>query len=230
MSLLSMIQPFLADPQQQQVLEEQLDTLNELGTTYINLWQAETEQMYLNPDAYRKKGEIPGSPQIDKYSNIDVHVQDTVDEKINQAFDSLFNFDLDGLKKAGLNLVKTGVSSLLGNYAGKSHFDSRHEFIPQASGIVRLDYWIWRRRIGAGGLLTHEQEVIAYYYVTSSVDLSTLTKPEILNILNKMVDQSDPNAAEVIKTKLKEWKDEWDAVPDFHALAMFSIDELGRFS
>lgn len=230
MSLRETIQPLLSDPQQVQVLEEQLDTLNELGQTYIKLWQAEIDKMYLDPDALRRKGEIPGGGKISERSRIHAFVKDKADEKINQAFDDLFKFDLEGLKQAGLKLVKTGVNLLLGDYEGASSVVTNKELIPQASGIVRLDYWIWRRNVGAGGLLTHEQEALAYYCVTSSVDLATLTKAQILDILNKIVDQTDPNAAEMIKKKLKEWKDEWDAVPDFHALAMFSIDELDRFS
>jgi hypothetical protein len=208
-----MLQKFLTPDTSKQ--REQYTFLLNVAKAKMDVYKAELDEMFLNPEAVGKV-QIVGKRAFAYHSqyHVGLGTKEEVVDKIGESIGDFLKGDSTDITNGILNIASTAVDAILGNTSIGECEDKQFFIIPQHNAIIRIDTKCWRYNFSSAGIITDSENIFCYVCCKSVVDHTKLSDDEFTYLLSEYVGD-DPDKVKAYAQKLQDiWNTLKPKVPD----------------
>ncbi|KAF4990607.1 hypothetical protein FGRMN_8366 [Fusarium graminum] len=191
--------------------KEQLELMMKLADARLNTFQGELEKIFLDSESAMKTS-VPGKRALRFERHVTVDVEETPGKSVENAVDAFFstsdtgpNGVLNGFK----SVVKTGLSTILGDSSAGESFDKKFFVCVKHNAIIRVDMYTWKYTFGSKGVIHVHKNILAYTLCISVVDHRDVSLDELIYLASEFAGDDDvgPGSgfAQYLETIMKTW-------------------------
>lgn len=196
------------DQSNEAAIKEQLNFLVNAAKGKLEEQKQKLEKIFLNPASEERVRVIPDT-QIRWYDEYRCNVKQGASDSIDKVVDSFFTGEkgvLDGFK----GLVKSGLSTILGNETAGEQQENIYIVYMEHNAIIRVDISSWRYNYTSDGIIGHVKDVYCCTFCKSVVDHTKVHLDTLVYLISELA--GDNNVEEYIK-KLRHI---WELLEDKH--------------
>ncbi|KAI1643435.1 uncharacterized protein F4817DRAFT_319836 [Daldinia loculata] len=160
--------------------KEQLELMMKLADARLNTFEGELKSMFLDHESAMKTS-VPGKRALRFERYVQVDTESTPGDGVDKAVDAFFgagdtglNGVLDGFK----NVVKTGLSTILGDTSAGESYDKNN-------AIIRVDMYTYKYNFATKGVISTHKNILAYILCISVVDHRDVTVDELIYLASE---------------------------------------------
>jgi hypothetical protein len=198
----------LLDQSQEAETREQLQFLVNAATGKLNEQKERLEKTFLNPSSEERIRVIPDTmiQWYDEYRcNVKVGVSAAMDEVVNSFFEGEA-----GLKDGFKGLVKSAMSTILGNESAGESQQNVYTVFMEHNAIVRVDIASWRYNFTSEGVIGKVKDVFCCTFCKSVVDHTKVRLDTLLYLISRQAGDDK----EKVKAYIKALKEMWQELED----------------
>lgn len=184
------------------IIKERLEILLTAAKAKIQLYKAEINENFTNPDQVNKK-QIPGLRAIryiEQYHVASSHsFNDVVTNHLDRAIDAFFSIGVEGTDtrssiKGGISaLIQTALSAFVGTTAAGETEQKFYLVIPENNAFVRVDIACWKYTFDQTKVFANHDSAVAYVLCKSVIDHTKLQLDELIYLTSEAISQIVPN-------------------------------------
>ncbi|AHM72231.1 hypothetical protein [Yersinia hibernica] len=190
----------LLDQSDEAAIKEQLQFLVSAAQGKLNEQKEKLEKIFLNPSSEEKIRVIPDT-EIRWYDEYRCNVKSGASDAINKVVDTFFTGEkglIDGFKQ----LVKTSLSSILGDEQVGEKQQNIYLIVIEHNAIIRVDISTWRYNYSSEGIIAHVKDVFCCTFCKSVVDHTKVRLDTLIYLISEQ-SGDDFDTLEAYITKLK---------------------------
>lgn len=189
----------ILDQSKESETREQLQFLITAAKGKLETQKEKLEKIFLNPSAEEKIRVIPDT-EIKWYDEYRCNVKQGASGSINEVVDQFFSGS-DGLKDGLKNLVKTGLSTILGCETAGEQEENFYVVYMEHNAIIRVDISVWRYNYSSEGIIGHVKDAFCCTFCKSVVDHTKVRLDTLVYLISEIA--GDEHVVDYIK-KLRE--------------------------
>lgn len=202
----------LLDNSQEAQTREQLQFLVNAAMGKLDAQKEKLEKTFLNPSSEEKIRVIPDT-MIQWYDEYRCNVKTGVSAAMDQVVDSFFEGE-KGLKDGFKNLVKTAMSTILGNESAGESQQNVYTVFMEHNAIVRVDISTWRYNFTSEGVIGKVKDAFCCTFCKSVVDHRKVRLDTLLYLISRQAgDDKDK-----VKAYISALKEMWQMLEDLDSL------------
>ncbi|KAL6714002.1 hypothetical protein ACLMJK_008496 [Lecanora helva] len=191
--------------------KEQLELMMKLADARLDTFEGELKSMFLDHDGAMKTS-VPGKRALRFERHVAVDTEKTPGDGVDKAVDAFFGAAdtgakgvLDGFK----NVVKTGLSTILGDNSAGESYDKKFFVCVKHNAIIRVDMYTYKYNFTTTGVISTHKNILAYILCISVVDHRDVTVDELIYLASEFAGDGalgpDSGFEKYLEMLLKTW-------------------------
>ncbi|ECF1925506.1 hypothetical protein E1L25_26620 [Salmonella enterica subsp. enterica serovar Newport] len=194
----------MLDQSQEAQTKEQLQFLINAAQGKLNEQKEKLEKVFLNPSAEEHIRVIPDT-QIRWYDEYRCNVKDGTSKSIDDVVDAFFTGG-DGLLNGFKSLVKTGLSTILGNEQAGESQQNIYIVGMEHNAIIRVDISSWRYNYSSDGIIGKVKDVYCCTFCKSVVDHTKVRLDTLVYLISELAGDDIAKLEDYINKLKRIWK------------------------
>jgi hypothetical protein len=197
----------LLDRSQEDHVKEQLQFLLNAAEAKLQVFKAEIEKAFLNPEA--EKIRIVPDKNIAWYEEYRAGVSEGASQEIGKVIDKFFTGE-SGVKDGFKTLVQIGLQTLLGSDQVGEQSKKYYFVTIEHNAIIRVDVGCWRYNFSSEGVMGKQKNAFCYVFSKSIVDHKKVSLDTLLYLISEQVGDD----LEKVEPFIKKLKSVWNLLED----------------
>ncbi|KAI1808693.1 hypothetical protein F4811DRAFT_569486 [Daldinia bambusicola] len=167
--------------------KEQLELMMKLADARLDTFEAELNKMFLDHESAMKTS-VPGKRALRFERHVQVDTESAPGDGVDKAVDAFFGAGdtggkgvLEGFK----NVVKTGLSTILGDTSAGESYDKKFFVCVKHNAIIRVDMYTYKYNFATKGVISTHKNILAYILCISVVDHRDVTVDELIYLASE---------------------------------------------
>ncbi|EAX9869928.1 hypothetical protein BU787_21080, partial [Salmonella enterica] len=194
----------MLDQSQEAQTKEQLQFLINAAQGKLNEQKEKLEKIFLNPSAEEKIRVIPDT-QIRWYDEYRCNVKSGASDSIDKVIDAFFTGE-SGLVDGFKGLVKTGLSTILGNEQAGECQQNIYVVGMEHNAIIRVDISSWRYNYTSDGIIGKVKDVYCTTFCKSVVDHTKVRLDTLVYLISEQAGDDIDKLEDYINKLKRIWK------------------------
>ncbi|OAA68210.1 hypothetical protein SPI_00405 [Niveomyces insectorum RCEF 264] len=167
--------------------KEQLEIMMKLADARLDTFQAKLNTMFLDKESAQKTS-VPGKRAMRFERHVSVDTETTPGAGVEAAVDAFFGASktgTDGVLEGFKNVVKTGLSAILGDCSAGESYDEKFFVCIKHNAIIRVDMYTYKYNFSNEGVISTHKNILAYILCISVVDHRDVTVDELIYLASE---------------------------------------------
>ncbi|KAI9784245.1 MAG: hypothetical protein M1816_000917 [Peltula sp. TS41687] len=168
-------------------VKEQLELMMKLADARLDTFEGELNRMFLDHESAMKTS-VPGKRALRFERHVQVDTETTPGEGVGKAVEAFFGAGETGSKgvlEGFKNVVKTGLSTILGDTSAGESYDKKFFVCVKHNAIIRVDMYTYKYNFGTQGVVSTHKNILAYILCISVVDHRDVTVDELIYLASE---------------------------------------------
>ncbi|KAK4692046.1 hypothetical protein P7C71_g5083, partial [Lecanoromycetidae sp. Uapishka_2] len=188
--------------------KEQLELMMKLADARLDTFEGELKSMFLDHESAMKTS-VPGKRALrfERHVSPGAGVENAVD-----AFFGASDTGTKGVLEGFKNVVKTGLSTILGDTSAGESYDKKFFVCVKHNAIIRVDMYTYKYNFSSQGVISNHKNILAYILCISVVDHRDVTVDEMIYLASEFAGDGTVGPSSGFQVYLEMIMKTWNAL------------------